>query len=87
MIHLWDKNESLKTYQIYMPGQRQIETSRDVAFEEEITLQISRESQMESETIPSPPSTVQRETNIFPANPVALVDMPRDIAIGHKWPA
>jgi hypothetical protein len=36
-IHLWDNNESSKTYQIYIPGQREIDTSRDVAFEEEIT--------------------------------------------------
>jgi hypothetical protein len=82
-------SESSKTYQIYIPGQRQIETSRDVSFEEEIACQRSRESQMEidSETIPSPPSAVQRETNIIPADPVAPVDMPRDIAVGHKRPA
>jgi hypothetical protein len=29
-------NESSKAYQIYIPGQRQIEVSRDVTFEEEI---------------------------------------------------
>jgi hypothetical protein len=82
-------SESSKTYQIYIPGQRQIETSRDVSFEEEIACQRSRESQMEidSETIPSPPSAVQRETNIIPSDPVAPVDMPRDIAVGHKRPA
>jgi hypothetical protein len=37
-----------------------------------------------SETIPSPPSAVQRETNIILVDLVALVDMSRDIAIGHK---
>ena len=36
------------------------------------------------ETIPSPPSTTQRETTIVP---VAPVDIPRDIAVGHKRPA
>jgi hypothetical protein len=36
------------------------------------------------ETIPSPPSTVQRETTIDPIDPV---DVPRDIAVGHKRPA
>jgi hypothetical protein len=79
-------SESSKTYQIYILGQRQIETSKDVAFEEEIACQISREPQMEidSETIPSPSSTVQRETYIIPSYPVAPVDMPRDIAVGHK---
>jgi hypothetical protein len=57
-------SESSKAYRIYIPGQRQIEVSRDVIFEEEIAFQRSRESQMEidSETIPSPPSAVQRET-------------------------
>jgi hypothetical protein len=52
--------------------------------------------------MPSPPSAVQRETNILPVDPVALVDpvdpvvpvylvasinMPRDITIGYKMPA
>jgi hypothetical protein len=88
-------NESSKAYQIYIPSQRQIEISKDVVFEEEIAFQRSRESQMEidSETIPSPPSTIQRETNIIPIDPiipvdlVAPVDIPRDIAVGHKKPA
>jgi hypothetical protein len=46
--------------------------------------------EIDSETIPSPPSAVQRETNIIPIDPllpvhlVALVDMPIDISIGHK---
>jgi hypothetical protein len=76
--------ENLRRHsKIDIPCQRQIETSIDVVFEEEIAFQRSRESQMEidSETIPSPPSTVQRETNIIPANLVAPVDMSRDIAV------
>jgi hypothetical protein len=70
-------SESSKTFQIYIPGQRKIETSRDVVLEEEIAFQRSKESQMEidSETIPSPPSAFQRETDIIPADPVAPVDM------------
>jgi hypothetical protein len=36
------------------------------------------------ETIPSPPSVVQRETTIDPLDPV---DVPRDIAVDHKRPA
>jgi hypothetical protein len=43
--------------------------------------------EIDSETIPSPPSVVQRETDIIPADSVAPVDMPRDIAVGHKRPA
>jgi hypothetical protein len=68
-------SESSKAYRIYIPGQRQIEISRDVVFEEEIAFQRSRKSQMEidNETIPSPPSTVQRETNIILVDPVAPV--------------
>ena len=40
--------------------------------------------EIDNETIPSPPSVVQRETDIIPANPVAPVDMSRDIAVGNK---
>jgi hypothetical protein len=78
-------NESSKAYRIYIPGQRQIEVSRDVIFEEEIAFQRSRESQMEidSETIPSSSSAVQREIAIDTADPV---DIPRAIAVGHKRP-
>jgi hypothetical protein len=82
-------NESLKAYQIYIPGQRQIEVSRDVIFEEEIAFRRSIESQMEidSKEIPFPPSTVQRETTIDPVDLVAPVDVPRDITVGHKRPS
>jgi transposase InsO family protein len=94
-------SESSKSYRIYIPGQRQIEVSRDVTFEEEVAFQKSKEAQMEidGETIPPPHSTVQRETNIVPDEPTAPVDLvppadsvapsniPRDITIGHKIPA
>ena len=55
--------------------------------------------EIDSETMPSPPSKVQRETNIIPVDPIAPVDlvdpanlvspsdMPRDITVGHKRPA
>jgi hypothetical protein len=52
-----------------------------------LTQRESKQNEKKEETIPSPPSTVQRETNIIPANSVAPVDMPRDIAVGHKRPA
>jgi hypothetical protein len=87
-------NETSKAYRIYILGQRQIEVSRDDTFEEEVAFHKSREAQMEidSETIHSSPSAVQRETYISPDEPIAPVDpvapsnIPRDIAIRHKRP-
>jgi hypothetical protein len=78
-------NESSKTFQIDIPSQRQIETSKNVVLEEELVFQRSRESHIEidSKTIPSPPSTVQREKYIIPVDPV---DMFSDIAARHKMP-
>jgi hypothetical protein len=54
-----------------------IETRRDDVLEEEIIFQRSRESQMEinNKTIPSPPSTIQRETDIILVDLVSPVDM------------
>jgi hypothetical protein len=52
--------------------------------------------EIDSETMPSPPLAVQRETYIIPvapidpvvpADPVVPSDMPRDIIVGHKRPA
>jgi hypothetical protein len=92
-------SESSKAYRIYIPGQRQIEVSRDVTFEEEVAFRRSRGSHMEidserqEEMVPSPPHppAVQRETvepidPIDLIDPVALVDVPRDIAVGRKRP-
>jgi hypothetical protein len=69
-------SESSKSYRIYIPSQRQIEVRRDVTFEEEVSFQKSREAQMEidSDIIPSPHSTIQRETYIIPDDPLAPVD-------------
>jgi hypothetical protein len=39
---------------------------------------------MKEETIPSPPSVVQREIDSIPAGLAAPADMPRDILVGHK---
>jgi hypothetical protein len=91
-------SESSKSYQIYIPGQRQIEVRRDVTFEEELAFHKSGEAQMEidSETIPSPPSTDQRDKDIIPYEPTAPVypiapsnsvsprNIPRDIIVGYK---
>jgi hypothetical protein len=41
---------------------------------------------IDSKTIPSPPSVVQREIDIIPDDPIALVDMFRDIVVGNKIP-
>jgi hypothetical protein len=91
--------ESLKSYRIYIPGQRQIEVSRDVIFEEEVAFRRSRGSHMEIDSerqeemasSPPHPPVVQRETvepidQIDPVDPVALVDVPRDSAVGQKRP-
>jgi hypothetical protein len=42
--------------------------------------------EIDSKTIPSPPSAIQREKEIIPVDPVAPIDMFKDIAIGHKRP-
>jgi hypothetical protein len=42
--------------------------------------------EIDSETIPSPPSAVQREIEITPGYPFYPVDMFRDIAVRHKIP-
>jgi hypothetical protein len=41
---------------------------------------------IDSGKTPSLPSTIQRETIITPGYPVSLVDMFKDIAVGHKIP-
>jgi hypothetical protein len=71
-----------------IPSQRQIETTRDVFLDEETVFQILIESQMDidNETIPSPPSSIQRETDITLGYPRSLVDMFIDIAVRHKIP-
>jgi hypothetical protein len=81
-------SDSSKAYRIYILGQRQIVVSRDVTFEEEIAFRRSRESQTvidkekKEVTVPSPPSAVHRETVIDPVDPIAPIDVPKDIAIG-----
>jgi hypothetical protein len=57
--------------------------------------------EIDSETMPSPPLAVHRETYIIlvdpvdpvapvdpvvPVDPVAPIDMPKDITVGHKSP-
>jgi hypothetical protein len=42
--------------------------------------------EIDSKIIPSPPLVAQRETNIYQVDPLAPIDMFRDIAVGHKIP-
>jgi hypothetical protein len=93
-------SESLKAYWTYIPGQRQIEVSRDVIFEEDVSFKRYRGSHMEidserqKEKVPSPahPPTIQMDTvkpidQIDPVDLIAPVDVSRDIAVGRKRPA
>jgi hypothetical protein len=41
---------------------------------------------IDSDTIPSPPSKVQRETNLILVDLVVPVDIFRYIVVGHKMP-
>jgi hypothetical protein len=57
-------SENSKAYRIYVPGQRQIEVSRDVTFHEEDTFKKSRELQKESEAVqPASPSSENEESD------------------------
>jgi hypothetical protein len=57
-------SENSKAYRIYIPGQRQIEVSRDVTFHEEAAFKKSRELQNESEAVqPASPSFENEESN------------------------
>ena len=42
-------SESAKAYQIYIPGQRKIELSKDLTFEEDIAYQRSRHAEIDSD--------------------------------------
>jgi hypothetical protein len=71
--------------------------SRDVSFEEEVAFRRSRGSHMQidskrqEEMVSSPPhsSAVKRDPvePMETVDPVHLVDVPRDIAVGQKRPA
>jgi hypothetical protein len=57
-------SENSKAYRIYVPGQRQIEVSRDVTFHEEFTFNKSRELQQESEEVQlASPSSENEESD------------------------
>jgi hypothetical protein len=69
-------SESSKTYRIYIPGQRQIEMSRDVTFEEEVAFRRSRGSHMDIDS--------EKQEEMVPSPPP--VDVPKDIVVGQKRP-
>jgi hypothetical protein len=84
-----------KAYKIYILGQRQIEVSRDVAFNEEIAFKRSRESHIE---IVSEEQEAPKDDGIHPTSPVdhpsdhqeepaGPVDLPRNVAVTRKRPA
>ena len=60
-------SDSSKSYNIYVPGQRYIEVSRDVIFHEEAVFRQTQELSKEDEGPPSeiPNSEVQREEEEF----------------------
>jgi hypothetical protein len=64
-------NETSKAYRIYIPGQKQIEVSQDVTFDEEETFQRSRESRMDvvvEEEKEAPSDTVLSTLDIHPSD-------------------
>ena len=69
-------NESSKAYRIYIPGQRQIEVSIDVTFEEEVAFMRSRGSHMDIDS--------EKQEEMVPSPPP--IDVPRDIVVGQKRP-
>ncbi|XP_059068350.1 uncharacterized protein LOC131858893 [Cryptomeria japonica] len=80
--------ESSKAYRVYIPGQKQIEISRDVSFEEDVackrsrgtTMEIDREDHEASQdsdiAVPDSPLEIQRETPELedPIDPVDPID-------------
>jgi hypothetical protein len=57
-------SENSKAYRIYVPGERQIEVSRDVTFHEEAAFKKSKELQQELEEVqPASPSSENEESN------------------------
>ena len=95
-----DYSKSAKAYQIYISGQKKIELSRDVTFEEDIDCRRSKHEESDSdeqeapqEVLVSPSPAVERESMeeddpVAPIDPVDLIipdSVLRDIAeMGQK---
>ena len=76
-----------KAYGIYIRGSRHIEVSRDVTFEEEMTVRKGRGSDMEindeemERRSSSPPIQDELAKKDEPIDPVATVDIPEDMEV------
>jgi hypothetical protein len=91
-------SETSKAYKIYILGQRQIEISRDVTFDEDEAFRRSRESHMDEdrEEKEAPREVVMEEST--PKEPILEVqnemveserpvDPPREVAVNRKIPS
>lgn len=95
-------SESSKAYRIYNPGQRYIEVSRDVTFEEDVAFKKSKGSCLEDEAHPQEKNIdhdpeiqrepshpkIQRKPEMHndPVEPMDPTNGPRDIVITQKRP-
>ena len=88
-------HKSSKDYRIYIPRPIQIEVRKDAIFEEEMTIQQGRGSDMEidddEEMRSYPPLEIKREYEernklIGPIDPVEPDDAPTDMAVSRKRP-
>jgi hypothetical protein len=88
-------SETLKAYRIYIPGQRLIEISRDVTFDEEAAFRKSRESHMDEdrEEQEAPRDAVMIDSTLeehIPEDqnetvePKVLVDPPKEVTVTEK---
>jgi len=93
-------DETSKGYSIYVPGQRYIEVSRDVTFDEEVAFRRSKRSHMDTDkeeqeapkdgSIDEPvvhPSDEYDEELADPVEPANPVELPREVALVRKRPA
>jgi hypothetical protein len=91
-------SETSKAYRIYIPGQRQIEISRDVTFDEDEAFRRSRESHIDEEQIEQEPPKDTVMVNSTPEETISEVhndmveserpvDLPKEVVATRKRPA
>jgi hypothetical protein len=89
-------SETSKAYRIYIPGQRQIEISKEVTFDEEATFRKSRKSHMDEDReeqeapkdaamIDSTPKDISEDQNET-VEPEIPVDPPKEVTVTKKRP-